>query len=762
MAQDPSSTNFLLVPNLGPLPDMNKRPRPSFPLKQNTSMSPENKLHLQLTHSIFKPPQHKHAHHLHSIPPREKTTRTLILDHMLWLHARARFEQVRAELGMSPGRSSALEDEDDDLGNASDVDAAMDWTSNKEKDAVNARAFKARADGLEKVLCAMLDQPPEELPFDADDLLFRDTTFVAPSAPLLPNGVRLRLAIAGLINDVFAEDEFTVSKSSTTTTDVDPTAAAYYHSPPPALAAYTPSLSSLSRISSFSHNQIELPTLPSFHAFAATADTTIRNAPPPVQSILPPQGSIFSAIPRGAGAESPWALGGSLGSRHSTSLAAYTGSLASSSSSPPAVSSATMTTMMPPPPRPRFASPEDSAAGPSRPPQVLRAVGRAKELYNSGVYVSPNYPESNVPRPRRCPHHLTYTCPMSTFCVSSLTSQSPIKTSKSRTRSSIGAGLSSSGPPLRRAPYFGKAKGKDSRMTDLLPRFLRLSALVAIELGREAKADEERAEDVARMEIGGRRKDSFSLSSSVGKTGAVPSSGASNKSYDSDDEAFNIKRAAKIAARPTTLWYNLLIGLLTRATLQGYLAKGWRGTDGVEVLLGVGVGSPPLSQPEAAQNPSKASSSMAVDDEDIEEDDEEDKEFEPDDMPELADVWQILFGFKPGKAASGSASNYKSRPSEPPTPTTAGPNLSSSATSTLSIHSLIHPQPSARPLIEKYFAVPSRAERENNWERPSAPLGRRDSVSSQGGTKRSRRSSWADGKGKKVVIGQAWMEQEES
>ncbi|KAJ3491336.1 hypothetical protein NLJ89_g11348 [Agrocybe chaxingu] len=49
----------------------------------------------------FRAPAHKHAHHLHSIPPREKSTRTLILDHMLWVHGRTRFAQARAELGMT-------------------------------------------------------------------------------------------------------------------------------------------------------------------------------------------------------------------------------------------------------------------------------------------------------------------------------------------------------------------------------------------------------------------------------------------------------------------------------------------------------------------------------------------------------------------------------------------------------------------------------------------------------------------------------------
>lgn len=50
----------------------------------------------------YKAPAHKHAHHLHSIPPREKTAKTLILDHMLWQHTRARFLQARSELGLPP------------------------------------------------------------------------------------------------------------------------------------------------------------------------------------------------------------------------------------------------------------------------------------------------------------------------------------------------------------------------------------------------------------------------------------------------------------------------------------------------------------------------------------------------------------------------------------------------------------------------------------------------------------------------------------
>jgi len=60
--------------------------------------------------TAFKAPAHKHAHHLHSIPPKEKSTRTLIIDHMLWVHGRTRFAQGRAELGMTDrtgGQSAA-------------------------------------------------------------------------------------------------------------------------------------------------------------------------------------------------------------------------------------------------------------------------------------------------------------------------------------------------------------------------------------------------------------------------------------------------------------------------------------------------------------------------------------------------------------------------------------------------------------------------------------------------------------------------------
>jgi hypothetical protein len=49
-----------------------------------------------LAQSSFRAPAHKHAHHLHSIPPREKSTRTLIIDHMLWVHGNI-FKSIQRE-----------------------------------------------------------------------------------------------------------------------------------------------------------------------------------------------------------------------------------------------------------------------------------------------------------------------------------------------------------------------------------------------------------------------------------------------------------------------------------------------------------------------------------------------------------------------------------------------------------------------------------------------------------------------------------------
>jgi hypothetical protein len=185
--------------------------------------------------TTYKPPAHKHAHRLHTIPPREKSTRTLILDHLLWEHARTRLQQARAELGMQVSKEfknlvsnnneseerTALDMEEDEQSDGEDTLAVKFGVKPEDRrhrpheqdeydasqDLTLAASLRLRADGIEKVLIAMLDQPPEHQPHYADD--------EAPPTPpaihgvgehAFPNGLRFRLALSTLVNDLFARD----------------------------------------------------------------------------------------------------------------------------------------------------------------------------------------------------------------------------------------------------------------------------------------------------------------------------------------------------------------------------------------------------------------------------------------------------------------------------------------------------------------------------------------------------------------------------
>ena len=170
----------------------------------------------------------------------------------------------------------------------------------------------------------------------------------------------------------------------------------------------------------------------------------------------------------------------------------------------------------------------------------------------------------------RCPRHLRRACEI---CVT------PGRTAPPRARSDpranegapvaqgwnisgfaegagVGSGLAwpgSGGSLLRRGlPPPDEARSpptaKNTQLAELIPRFLRLSALVALELGRE-----------------------------VGNTTSAEDIGAK-------------------ALVPTTEWYLLLAGLLTCAVLEGYLTAGWAGLAPVQILLGVGLGSAVISE----------------------------------------------------------------------------------------------------------------------------------------------------------------------
>ena len=183
--------------------------------------------------------------------------------------------------------------------------------------------------------------------------------------------------------------------------------------------------------------------------------------------------------------------------------------------------------------------------------------------------------------------------------------------------SGIGSGLSHSGingSVLRRkskwlqqdaedAGYAGSGAG-NTRLSELIPRFLRLSALVATELGQELGDDE------CERESQGER--------SVRAPSASPQSSMHARKAQSESEASPL--------RPSRDWYMLFAGLLTRAALEGYLTGGWRGPAAASCLLSVGIGM--------------------SDDASLSDDDEGELVFDwfdPDDLPTLKEAAQIMF-----------------------------------------------------------------------------------------------------------------------
>lgn len=183
----------------------------------------------------------------------------------------------------------------------------------------------------------------------------------------------------------------------------------------------------------------------------------------------------------------------------------------------------------------------------------------------------------------------------------------------------IGSGLAHSGvngSALRRKSkwfqqdaddvnYAGSGAG-NTRLSELIPRFLRLSALVATELGEEL-GDDEYERDFQRER------------SSGGIPSVSPQSPAMHtRKAQSESEASPL--------RPSRAWYMLFAGLLTRAALEGYLTGGWRGPAAASCLLSVGLGmsdDPSLSDEEEADSIFEW--------------------FDPDDLPALKEAAQIMF-----------------------------------------------------------------------------------------------------------------------
>ncbi|KAJ3563820.1 hypothetical protein NP233_g8690 [Leucocoprinus birnbaumii] len=621
---------------------------PQFPhLRATTSSAPQqaqsyypapvqihNPPHVQPPVPTFRAPAHKHAHHLHSIPPREKSTRTLIIDHMLWVHARTRFAQARAELGMTDrtgGPSSRnythrrrpenYDEEDEVLSEGEDLlflktrtgwpgpthdDDDADHLS--KQDLALARSLRLRAEGLESVISSMLDQPPPHHPTD-------DEEGPSPSSPkgfrtgshphTLPNGVRLRLALGAVINDLFARQAPPQPYRHTHPPKLHEEA--HPHHPHHSIADLPETISPLVPLSGAFNHHHEVPYASSSQPYTATAGYTTHPMHT-THSHTHLHTPIYNHRPT---------------------------------------------------PSPRVAA-----------------------FYNSGADPS----TANSPPSLRCPRHLHTGCEI---CVEakSTTRPGPNRSSTHAQNKSSSSGGSSSGQwksvssddaggglsgwrdgsgigsgllrpgirgnALRRRVYDDaleegdKASGTgNTKLSKLIPRFLRLSALVAAELGQEARE----------AEWGSPGRSVHGPPSPV-MSRAMPLNQSRGKEREDDSDE---KSLFFNALRPTREWYLLLAGLLTRAVLEGYLTAGWRGIKPAECLLLVGIGinnhtaartlggragteNRVVDREDAGGTTSGDGSDVEDDDNESLGDEEEFEEFDPDGLPSLGQAMRVLF-----------------------------------------------------------------------------------------------------------------------
>jgi hypothetical protein len=84
----------------------------------------------------------------------------------------------------------------------------------------------------------------------------------------------------------------------------------------------------------------------------------------------------------------------------------------------------------------------------------------------------------------------------------------------------------------------------------------------------------------------------------------------------------------------------LLMGLLTRAALEGYLTGGWRGTEAIDCLLTVGLA---MVDPPENRNGTTSQSGNETHFNDDSEVGDEFKWFDPDGFPSLREAAQIIF-----------------------------------------------------------------------------------------------------------------------
>lgn len=110
-------------------------------------------------------------------------------------------------------------------------------------------------------------------------------------------------------------------------------------------------------------------------------------------------------------------------------------------------------------------------------------------------------------------------------------------------------------------------------LVDLLPRFLRLSALAAIELATEE------AESAAASIV-----DTQSAYGGEGATDGILGQGGGGGTGGGGGMLGNI-----IPWSPTKEWFMLLAGLATRAVIEGYTVGGWQGFQPAQTIFSIGL-----------------------------------------------------------------------------------------------------------------------------------------------------------------------------
>jgi hypothetical protein len=201
-----------------------------------------------------------------------------------------------------------------------------------------------------------------------------------------------------------------------------------------------------------------------------------------------------------------------------------------------------------------------------------------------------------------------------------------------------------------------------TKLAELIPRFLRLSALVATELANEYR---ERLENELQQSTGENENRDPRASPehqppraqwrewSVSR-GQDQSQSRSPERFrtptsplmDPTNNNNNGKTALSVptAFRPTREWYMLLAGLLTRAVLESYLTENFTGLEPVECLLSVGLDIQDiLDEPPATESGGTSEQDDLSVPASWRQMEREYGDFDPDGMPSLKDAARILF-----------------------------------------------------------------------------------------------------------------------